>query len=139
MTSIVLDPRTPKGSRTLHAGVFDAGVYKSTDDGKTWHKSSNGLGHPHNMRVSRVVLHRDGTLFAMICAKRPGQGKPLMSEGVGLYRSNDGAETWQPLGDESRIDFVTSLFVTSTAVHAGAVRGLDEGVERAPELSRSAR
>ena len=55
----------------------------------------NGLGHPENMRVSRVFLHTDGTLLAMICAKRPAQRKPLISEGVGLYRSIDGAETWR--------------------------------------------
>ena len=93
-TSIVLDPRSPHGSRTLYAGVFDEGVYKSTDDGKSWTLKNDGLGHPLNMRVSRVALHPGGTLFAMICAKRPGPGKPLMSEGVGLYRSADNADTW---------------------------------------------
>jgi len=95
VTSIVLDPKSPKDSRTLYAGVFMEGVYKSTDDGKTWTLKKNGLGHPKNMRVYRVILHKDGTLFAIVCAKRPGGGKPLMSEGVGLYRSKDGAETWQ--------------------------------------------
>ena len=95
VTSVVLDPRSPKGRRTLYAGVFMQGVYKSTDDGQTWTLKSSGLGHPQNMRVSRVLLHADGTLFAMICAMRPAAGKPLTGEGVGLYRSTDGAETWQ--------------------------------------------
>jgi photosystem II stability/assembly factor-like uncharacterized protein len=94
-TSIVLDPTSPKNARTLYAGVFSEGIYKSTDDGKTWTLKKNGLGYPMNMRVYRVTLHKDGTLFAIICAKRPTRGQPLMSEGVGLYRSIDGAETWQ--------------------------------------------
>jgi photosystem II stability/assembly factor-like uncharacterized protein len=95
VTSIVLDPRSPKGARTLYAGVFDAGVFKSVDDGNTWVCRTNGLGSPLNLRVSKLLLHQDGTLFAMICAKRPAAGKPLMPEGVGLYRSEDGAENWQ--------------------------------------------
>jgi photosystem II stability/assembly factor-like uncharacterized protein len=95
VTSIVLDPHSPKNARTLYAGVFLEGVYKSTDDGKTWTLKKTGLGGPLNMRVSRVILHADGTLFAMICAMRPAPGKPLAGEGVGLYRSKDGAETWE--------------------------------------------
>ena len=97
VTSIVLDPRSPKGSRTLYAGVFDAGVFKSTDDGNAWTLKRTGLGHPKNMRISRVFLHADGSLFAMICAKRPAYRQPLISEGAGLYRSTDGAETWQKI------------------------------------------
>ncbi len=95
VTSVVLDPRNPKNARILYAGVFLEGVYKSIDDGKTWTPKKNGLGSPENMRVSRVILHPDGTLFAMICAMRPARGKPLSSAGVGLYRSRNGAETWE--------------------------------------------
>ena len=64
------------------------------------------LGIPRRVRVVNVLYeldqpgewyfdHADGTLFAMICAKRPAYRKPLMPEGVGLYRSTDAAETWQ--------------------------------------------
>jgi photosystem II stability/assembly factor-like uncharacterized protein len=95
LTSIVLDPQSAREARTLYAGVFMEGVYKSTDDGKTWTLKKQGLGHPKNLRVYRVILHQDGTLFAIICAKRAAYGKPFLSEGVGLYRSTDSAETWE--------------------------------------------
>ncbi|HEY5912335.1 MAG TPA: hypothetical protein VJA21_17165, partial [Verrucomicrobiae bacterium] len=97
VTSVVLDPKSPKGARTLYAGVFESGVYKSTDDGRTWVLKKNGLGAPENMRVYRVSLHSDGALFAIICAKRPAGGKPLMAEGVGLYLSTDAGESWEKI------------------------------------------
>jgi photosystem II stability/assembly factor-like uncharacterized protein len=99
-TSVVVDPKSPKHARVLYAGVFEEGVFKSTDNGKTWQLKKSGFGDPANMRVSRLYLHPDGTLFAMICAKRPAAGKPLMPEGVGLYRSADRAETWQKVNRE---------------------------------------
>jgi photosystem II stability/assembly factor-like uncharacterized protein len=112
VTSIVLDPHSPKGARTLYAGVFDEGAYKSTDDGATWTLKKNGLGHPQNMRVFRVFLHQDGALFAIICAKRAAAGRPLMPEGVGLYRSKDGAESWQKVNASQ-----TFLYPKDFAVH----------------------
>ncbi len=114
VTSIVLDTMSPKILRTLYAGVFMEGVYKSIDDGKTWTLKKKGLGHTQNMRVSRVILHRDGTLFAMVCAKRPAYGKPLMSEGVGLYRSRDGAETWEKVNTSQLF-----LYPKDFSVHPG--------------------
>jgi len=112
VTGIVVDPKSPKNARTLYAGVFMEGVYKSIDDGKTWTLKKTGLGDPLNMRVSRVILHKDGTLFAMICAARSARGKPLMPEGVGLYRSRDGGETWEKV-NASRL----FLYPKDFAVH----------------------
>ncbi|MFC1582042.1 hypothetical protein ACFL4W_00750 [Planctomycetota bacterium] len=111
VTSIVLDPGSPKGSRTLYAGVFDVGVMKSTDDGKTWTVKKNGLGHEKNMRVYRVILHKDGTLFAIICARRPAQRKPLMPEGVGLYRSKDKGENWEKINASQPLLYVKDFEV----------------------------
>ncbi len=119
VTSIVLDPRSARGTRTLYAGVFDEGVFKSTDDGRTWALKRNGLGHPDNLRVYRVILHADGTLFASICAKRPSAGAPLMSEGVGLYRSRDGAETWEKINASQPL-----LYVKDFSVHPADSRRL---------------
>jgi photosystem II stability/assembly factor-like uncharacterized protein len=112
VTSIVLDPRSPKSARTLYAGVFEEGVYKSTDSGVTWTLKKHGLGHPDNMRVYRVSWHADGTLFAIICARRPAGGKPLAPEGVGLYRSKDGAETWEKINASQPL-----LYVKDFSVH----------------------
>ena len=94
-TSVVLDPRSPKENRTLYAAIFDQGVFKSVDGGQTWGRKSVGLGVPDNMRVYRVILHSDGTLFALITAKR--QEGAFLRGGAGLYRSRDGGETWQCL------------------------------------------
>jgi hypothetical protein len=111
VTSIVVDPRSPAGGRTLYAGVFEAGVFKSVDDGRTWALKPDGLGHPNNLRVYRVVLHGDGTLFASICAKRPSAGAPLMGEGVGLYRSRDGAANWEAIHPSPTLRYVKDFSV----------------------------
>ncbi|MBA4388195.1 MAG: hypothetical protein C0404_09455 [Verrucomicrobia bacterium] len=93
VTSVVVDTKSRSGSRTLYAGVFGHGVFKSTDDGATWIDAGKGIGSPSNRRVCRVVLHSDGTLFALVTGMRK-DGK-FVVDGAGLYRSTDGAATWQ--------------------------------------------
>ena len=94
VTSLALDSKTASGARTLYAGIFDHGVFKSTDDGRTWKIASTGIGAADNRRVCRLILHADGTLFALVTAKRDQSGK-CMSVGPGIYRSTDGANRWE--------------------------------------------
>ena len=93
--SVVLDPRSPKSNRTLYAAIYDHGVYKSTDDGRTWTSTSKGLGSGRNMRACRVSLHKDGTLFCLITALYLHQEQRFEPDGVGLYRSRDGGDNWE--------------------------------------------
>jgi photosystem II stability/assembly factor-like uncharacterized protein len=96
ITSVIVDPKSPKRKRTLYASAFEDGVYKSRDGGQTWLKKSQGLGAPGvNMRVCRLILHPDGTLFCVVTGLR--KDDQFVAEGPGLYRSADGAETWQQI------------------------------------------
>jgi len=94
VTSIIIDPRSPKEARVLYASLFEAGVFKSADGGKTWARKSKGLGAPEvNERACRLILHDDGTLFCLVTALR--KDKAFVPEGPGLYRSRDGGESWE--------------------------------------------
>ena len=94
ITSVIVDPKSPKGSRTLYASAFEVGVYKSTDGGKSWAKASNGPGAPGvNVRTCRLILHADGTLFCLVTGLRTD--RRWVAEGPGLYRSKDGGTSWE--------------------------------------------
>jgi len=94
-TSVIVDPHSPQDRRRLIAAVWNYGVYRSEDGGQHWAPLGQGLGSEKNRRVTRVVLHSDGTLFALVTALRIG--KEFQEDGVGLYRLPPGSETWEPL------------------------------------------
>ncbi|MGD0091091.1 MAG: hypothetical protein ABSE73_14330 [Planctomycetota bacterium] len=105
--SIVLDPKSPKESRTLYCAMYGHGVYKSSDGAKTWAKKANGMDLARTNHVLFVKLHPDGTLFCAVS----GSGKTWHDFTVpgSLYRSKDGGENWecisQPLKLHWTVDF----------------------------------
>lgn len=108
VTSIVIDPKSPKGRRRLWAAVFGYGVYRSDDNGRTWVKKSKGLGYPGNAHVYVLRLHPDGTLFCSITGKRDGRRFDVPG---GLWRSRDGGETWEPVTDGLKLYWVMDFAV----------------------------
>jgi photosystem II stability/assembly factor-like uncharacterized protein len=98
ITHVLLDARSPKGSRTLYAAAFGRGVYKSTDNGRSWTLKNAGLApDPRNQPFAwRLTLAPDGALY-LVVARRSERGRIGDRDDGALYRSTDGAEHWQAL------------------------------------------
>jgi hypothetical protein len=94
-THILLDPSSPKENRVLYVAAMGRGVYKSTDGGSTWTLKNNGIAQP-NPLAWRLARAGDGALYVVI-ARRSEHGEIGDGRDGALYRSRDGAETWQPV------------------------------------------
>ncbi len=96
-TSIILDPESAPGNRTLYVTAYGKGVFRSTDDGKTWQLKNNGL--EENNCAFEITLTGKGVLFLTVSAtpmhKDGKKGRGFYSGAV--YRSTDKAETWTKL------------------------------------------
>jgi photosystem II stability/assembly factor-like uncharacterized protein len=68
--------------------VTGDGVYKSTDDGKTWRH----MGLEETGRIGRVLIDPDNADNIYVCAL--GRLGGLQKE-RGVYRTTDGGKTWQ--------------------------------------------
>jgi photosystem II stability/assembly factor-like uncharacterized protein len=92
-TDIIMDPRSPKGARILYVAGLGTGVWKSADDGKTWSLKNKGIAGDEPF-AWRVVMDARGTLYAVV-ARRSEDGRYGDAQDGALYRSTDGAETWE--------------------------------------------
>ncbi len=138
-TTIAIDPTSPTTQRTLYAGIFGQGVYKSTNGGQSWELKSSGLGNPGNLHIYRVRRHpATGVLYALITALRDGNSFTIPG---GVWRSDDGAESWTDISGSLGLVWATNLaldpasdqvlFVTAASApghsQGGVYRTLDGG------------
>lgn len=92
-THVLLDTASPVEARVLYATGFGTGVYKSTDGGASWTLKNRGLPEKEPF-AWRLTLAADRALYLVI-ARRSEDGTYGNEQDGGLYRSVDGAESWE--------------------------------------------
>ena len=78
--------------RTPHGMAPGSGVFKSTDNGKTWRQLRGGL--PENIIQANLAVapSNPNRVFASIA----------LSPGLAIYRSDDAGETWTRITTDPR-------------------------------------
>jgi photosystem II stability/assembly factor-like uncharacterized protein len=92
-TDILLDPKSPAKARTLYVAAMGRGVFKSVDGGKSWSAKNKGIAQAQPL-AWRLGLAADGTLYVVLARKSQKEAIGGANDGA-LYRSRDGAETWE--------------------------------------------
>jgi len=76
----------------FHSGGENGGIYKSTDGGETWKKLTIGLPTGPTGRIGLAIYDKNpNIIMAMVEAKR---SDTLAIPGSGVYRSENGGQTW---------------------------------------------
>lgn len=108
ITHILIDPESKKDSRTLYACAFGKGVYKSVDGGRSWIMKNSGIEGSEPF-VWRITRRKNGELLLIVCRRSDDGSIGNESDGA-LYRSADGAESWQkidlPEGTNGPMDII---------------------------------
>jgi len=108
-SSIVLDLNSPVDNRTLYVTAYGKGVFKSVDDGKTWALYNNGI--ESSLAAFELTMQKDGTLFLVTSPtpqhKNGKKGREVFMGAV--YRSTDGAKSWQQLNVGEKTKFPNGL------------------------------
>ncbi len=117
ITVVAVDPRTP---RVVYVATGGAGIFRSEDLGTNWTAANAGLD---NLDVRGLaVAPDDGRLHAQV-------------RGKGLYRSFDGARTWERV-DAGPSGVMSTLASVNVPTGMGGIflyAATDQGLVRGPD------
>jgi photosystem II stability/assembly factor-like uncharacterized protein len=115
---------------TIISGAREGGVYRSTNGGDTWTKITAGLPNELVGKSNVAVTNANPNRVYVLMEAKPGNG---------LYRSDDGGQTFQVASTYPQIITRPFYYVTITAdpknadvVYAGA-----EGFFRSPDAGKT--
>ena len=117
-TDLVMDPTDPA---VLYAAFYSRlgfgnwGIHKSTDGGRSWRQTSAGLRDTDIRRINLAIApSAPNVLYAGIV----NLGKDRQTRrGLLLYRTDDGASTWQELEAEGASCHYQCWYDMTLAVH----------------------
>jgi photosystem II stability/assembly factor-like uncharacterized protein len=99
---------TTVGKKTIYAGSFGMGIFRSENRGSVWTSANEGLTDPF---ILSLATGKDGVIYA-------GTFRG------GVFRSRDEGKTWQPLNEGLKRLEIKTLLVTPTAIYAGTGDGV---------------
>ncbi len=105
-TTVIIDPTSPPEKRTLFAGIFGeedtkAGVYFSTDEGKTWTATKSQPGGV-NKHIYKLRFHPEtGNLYCLITGYRAAKPNYHNADEGGIWMSTDKGDTWKHISKGS--------------------------------------
>lgn len=106
-THILIDKFSQPYKRTLYVCGFGKGVLKSVDGGISWKLKNNGITEKQPA-AWRVTQNESGHLF-LIVARKDEDGTIGGEGGGSIYKSTDGAETWEKISLPEGVNAPTSL------------------------------
>ncbi len=92
--SIVVDMRDSTLGTYL-IGTVASGVWKTEDNGQNWRLVSEDVPYPYNSIIA--ASESDPTVIYMGTGEVYPFPGSIASDGLGLYKSTDGGENWEPL------------------------------------------
>ncbi|MAG57681.1 MAG: hypothetical protein CMJ83_15430 [Planctomycetes bacterium] len=78
---------------SMRSGGANGGIFKSSDAGKTWRKLTRGLPTGSTGQIDISIHRRDPSI--LVAAVEADERLPDGVPGSGVYRSDDGGETWR--------------------------------------------
>ena len=118
----------PTDSNVMYAGAPYGGVWKTIDYGKTW---LNMTDHLPSFGVSAITLHPKNPEIVYVGT---GDGETRRNPGTGIWKSEDGGESWEAINVDMESLTVNEIAVFDTepttilaATSLGVYKSIDGG------------